>query len=399
MSQAKQNAGNSYIENELHFGDQKRALSELCRNYKKPMYVYDLTQIRRRFKTMSEALGSTRLYYAMKANSNLEVLRALKQAGSGVDVVSLGEVRRALEAGFTPQEMVYSGVGKTRHEITEALKLDLHQINVESLPELQRISEIAQSLGKKAQIALRLNPDVDIKTHPYIATGLKDNKFGIELSFIPGLKEILKSSPSLVLVGVSLHLGSQMLELSGFQDALGKLKKVFLDLQSEFSSLQRFDFGGGLGIFYDRSDEAAENKILQVYAQIVQGTLGDLKCELQSEPGRWLVAHAGILLTQVQYIKKTSAKTFLIVDTGMNHLIRPALYQAEHQILPVLKKSGQLHCDIVGPICESADFLAKDRVLTSVAEGDFMAILDAGAYGYSMANIYNLQELPEEIVL
>ena len=388
-----------YIENELHFGDLKKPLSTLCAGYQKPFYVYDLEQIKRRFQLMSAALKKTRLFYAMKANSHLAVLKALKAAGAGADVVSLGEIQRALQAGFTPAEMVYSGVGKTRHELTEALELGLYQINVESLPELERIAQIAKDLNVKAQVALRLNPDVDIKTHPYIATGLKDNKFGMELSLVPTLVDLLKKSPSLELVGISLHLGSQMHDLSGFAEALQILKKMYLDLQKQFSTLKRFDFGGGLGIFYDRSDETAEISLLNEYAGIVLAAFEDVSCELQSEPGRWLVAHAGALVTQVQYVKKTTAKTFLIVDTGMNHLIRPALYQAEHRILPLVRKPGFLDCDIVGPICESADFLAKERTLSSVAEGDFLAILDAGAYGYSMANVYNLQGLPGEVVV
>lgn len=388
-----------YIENELHFGDQKMPLLALCADYQRPFYVYDLAQIKKRFQLMTEALPKTRLYYAMKANSNREVLKTLKSVGAGADVVSLGEIRRAIEAGFSPVDMVYSGVGKTHYEITEALKLGLQQINVESLPELQRIGKISGQLNLKARVALRLNPDVDIQTHPYIATGLKDNKFGMELSVLPKLKEILRSFPSLELVGVSLHLGSQMHELSGFQEALEKLKKVFLSLQKDFLSLKYFDFGGGLGVYYDRTDEEAEVKLLKKYAAIVAETFQDVSCQLQSEPGRWLVAHAGLLVTQVQYVKETSAKNFLIVDTGMNHLIRPALYQAEHRILPLKRKPGKLACDIVGPICESADFLAKDCELSGVEEGDFLAILDAGAYGYSMANCYNLQDMPDEVCL
>jgi diaminopimelate decarboxylase len=276
----------------------------------------------------------------MKANPNPQVLRCLKDLGAGADVVSLGEIKRALENGFSPKDIVYSGVGKTRHEITEALKLEIYQINVESLPELERIGEIAQSLKKKAAIALRLNPDIDIKTHPYIATGLRDNKFGMELSLVPELIECLKKySESLELVGISLHLGSQMVEFDGYKEALEKLKLVYRELQSEFSTLRKFDFGGGLGIFYDRHDLAQEENLLKEYAAITLHALADLKCELQSEPGRWLVAHAGVLISQVQYIKKTTRKKFVIIDAGMNHLIRPSLYEASHLIYPIDKKN------------------------------------------------------------
>ncbi|MNK01116.1 Diaminopimelate decarboxylase [compost metagenome] len=389
-----------YINNELCLGPQKKPLLPLCANYMRPIYVYDLDFVAQRYQAMSTALKSVRLFYAMKANSNVGVLQKLKSLGAGADVVSLGEIKRALECGFTPEEIVYSGVGKTVFEISEALKLGIYQINVESLPELERIGAVAKQAGKKTAVALRLNPDVDIKTHPYIATGLKDNKFGMELSLIPELIQVLKKhAEHIELVGVSLHLGSQMLEFSGYQEALQKLKVVYQDLKKEFSSLKRFDFGGGLGIFYDRMDLKLEESLLKEYAQITLETLKDLDCELQSEPGRWLVGHCGVLLSQVQYIKETSVKNFIIVDSGMNHLLRPALYEAQHTILPLQKKAGEIKGDIVGPICESADFFGKDRTLSTVAENDFVAIADTGAYGYSMANVYNLQELPLEICI
>ncbi len=389
-----------YINNELHLGPKKKNLKNLTANYMRPIYVYDLDSIRARYAAMSQALKNVRIFYAIKANPNPEVLRCLKDAGSGADVVSLGEIKRALESGFSPADIVYSGVGKTRHEITEALKLDIYQINVESLPELERIGQIAKEMGKKASIALRLNPDIDIKTHPYIATGLRDNKFGMELSLVPDLIRCLKTyANSLELVGVSLHLGSQMLEFEGYKEALERLKKVFITLQKEFASLKRFDFGGGLGIFYERFDLAKEEEILKQYAEITLNSLNELNCDLQSEPGRWLVAHAGVLLTQVQYIKKTSQKTFVIVDAGMNHMLRPSLYEAYHAILPLDKKSEEGTFDIVGPICESSDFFAKDRKFAVVQEGDFVAVLDTGAYGYSMASTYNLQELPLEVCI
>jgi diaminopimelate decarboxylase len=389
-----------YINNELHFGHHKKPLLGICANYMRPIYLYDLDQIRERYKLMTAALKPAKLYFAMKANPNREVLACLKAAGSGVDVVSLGEIKRAMESGFSADDMVYSGVGKTQHEIREALRLKIYQINVESLPELERIGRIARELGVVADVALRLNPDVDIKTHPYIATGLKDNKFGMELSLIPDLvKALLNFKDSLNLVGVSLHLGSMMVELSGYEEALHKMKKVFVSLRAEFSSLKRFDFGGGLGIFYDRDDQEKEVELLNQYAEITHRILDDLNCDLQSEPGRWIVGHAGILITQVQYIKKTSVKTFVIVDAGMNHLIRPSLYEAEHRILPLVRKGTSILCDIVGPICESSDFFAKDRELGTVVEGDYVAVLDAGAYGYSMASEYNLQEFPLEVTL
>lgn len=391
-----------YINNELHMGPKKKQLKQLTANYMRPIYVYDLDFIRARFAAMEKALKGVRIFYAMKANSNPEVLRCLQQAGAGAgaDVVSLGEIKRALENGFSAKDIVYSGVGKTSHEITEALKLEINQINVESLPELIRIGQIAETLGKRAAVALRLNPDIDINTHPYIATGLRDNKFGMELSLLPELIECLgKYSKSIELVGVSLHLGSQMLEFEGYKEALRKLKSAYISLQKEFPSLRKFDFGGGLGIFYDRFDLAKEELLLQEYAEITLSSLKELHCELQSEPGRWLVGHAGALITQVQYIKTTSQKKFVIVDAGMNHLIRPSLYEADHLIMPLEKKSREGLVDIVGPICESSDFFAKDRIMGEVQEGDFLVVMDSGAYGYSMASVYNLQELPLEICI
>lgn len=389
-----------YINNELCLGPLKKRLLPLCANYMRPIYVYDLDFISQRFNAMAKALSGVRLFYAVKANPNQQVLQHLKKIGSGADVVSLGEIKRAMESGFSAHDIVYSGVGKTRHEITEALKLGILQINVESLPELERIGAIARSLGKKAAVALRLNPDIDIKTHPYIATGLKDNKFGMELSLIPDLMACLtKYSNSLELVGFSLHLGSMMMEFSGYEEALRKLKPVFVEMQKKFPTLKRFDFGGGLGIFYDRLDLELEESLLRDYAKITKDILSDLNCELQAEPGRWLLAHCGALITEVQYIKKTSAKDFVIVDAGMNHLIRPSLYEAQHLIMPLKKKTETMKVDVVGPICESSDFFAKDITVGKVQEGDFVAIMDSGAYGYSMASQYNMQELPLEICI
>ncbi|MGZ3770268.1 MAG: diaminopimelate decarboxylase [Bdellovibrio sp.] len=389
-----------YIENELRFGPFKKPLLPLCANYARPIYVYDLDLVAERYKALSKALHGVRLFYAMKANPNVQVLQKLKALGSGVDVVSFGEIKRALESGFTAQDIVYSGVGKTQHEISEALRLGIFQINVESLPELERIGALARAMGKKASVALRLNPDIDIKTHPYIATGLKDNKFGMELSLIPELTSCLKAfEDSLELVGISLHLGSQMLEFSGYKEALTRLKKVFINLKKDFSTLRRFDFGGGLGIFYDRFDFDLEQILANDYAKITLDMLSDLGCELQSEPGRWLVGHAGVLIAQVQYVKETSVKKFVILDSGMNHLIRPTLYEAEHTILPLIKNAENMKADIVGPICESSDFFAKDRTISTVKQGDLVAIMDVGAYGYSMASVYNLQELPLEICI
>ena len=390
----------NYTDGQLCLGPSKVPLARWTANYYRPIYIYDRTILRERVRKMQKALPGVKMYYAMKANSNREILKCLREEGCGADLVSGGEATRALESGFTADQMIYSGVGKTKREIREALIMGIGQINVESLPELLRIAEIAKDLKKQAKVSLRLNPDVDIQTHKYIATGLKDNKFGMELSLLPELIQVFKKYPKeLELQGISLHLGSMMKELSGFQEALKKLIPVYQELKKEFASVRCFDFGGGLGIIYETQELEKEEALLQQYAEIALGTLKGLGAELQCEPGRWLVAHSGVLLTEIQYIKKTSHKNFVVVDTGMHHLLRPALYSAFHKVWALKDSPTKIKADIVGPICESADFLGHDRELAKVEAGDFLVIADAGAYGYSMANTYNLQELPVEVVL
>lgn len=387
----------SYKKSVLHFGEQ--SLEGYCQNYSGPTYIYNLDLLKQRFALMQKALGKVKLHYAMKANSNVEVLRTLRRLGAGVDVVSVGEVQRALLAGFLPEDIIYSGVGKTRREIEESIRIGIHQLNVESIPELLRIGEISKTFNRRVSVALRLNPDVNIQTHPYIATGLRDNKFGIELGALPEVKVILQKQPHLRLVGVSLHIGSQMHEFDAFQEALQKLRPVYRQIKKDFPTVHSFDFGGGLGIYYEKFDWNPEIEGLHRYADVVEAELRNWDCERQAEPGRWLVARAGVLLCQVQYVKKTSHKTFLILDSGMNHLIRPALYDSYHRIWSVQEIQEKETYDVVGPICESGDFFAKDRNMSKVQEGDFLVIADTGAYGYSMTNQYNLQALPREICI
>lgn len=391
-----------YIKNQLCFGLRSTPVSQWTKDYSGPCYIYDLEMMKSRFQKMKAAVPGAQIFYAMKANPNLEVMAALKGAGSKVDVVSRGEIQRALQAGFEPVDIVYSGVGKTEREINEALFLGIYQINVESIPELLRIAHLARKKSTTASIALRLNPNIDINTHPYIATGLTENKFGMELTQLGQIEKILKDyADCLQLVGISLHLGSQMLEFSGFREALQILVPIYKDLRGKFSSLERFDIGGGLGVYYDSVRTVEEEALLAEYAKIIKDETAGLDCQLQMEPGRWIVAHAGALLTQVQYVKETSMKTFLVLDSGMNHLVRPALYEAYHGIHPVIKNEGvpTRSYDVVGPICESADFFAKDRQMSECKQGDFLLIADAGAYGFSMANTYNLQDLPAEICI
>lgn len=387
----------------LHFGLGQHDLSSWVATYQGPIYFYDLQFVKIRAKQMRAAFPKANIYYAMKANSNLEIMKALRAEGFGADIVSAGEMKVALAAGFQPSEIIYSGVGKTKAEIDLALSNEIKQINVESVPELLRIAARASALGKIANISLRLNPNVDIKTHPYIATGLHENKFGMEYSVIPEVVEILqKNLQHLRLAGISLHLGSQMLEFEGLAEALRKQKKVFLELQNQFSTCQNFDAGGGLGILYQERDLQKEESLLQKYAAVVQSELMDIPCQLQLEPGRWVVGHAGALLSQVQYIKTTPYRNFVILDAGMVHLIRPALYQAYHSIEPLRLPDASVQkqkYDVVGPICESADFFAKDREMLPLQQDDFVLIMDAGAYGAVMSSDYNLQVEAKEVVL
>ena len=366
-----------------------------------PVYLYNLGQMKNRLEFMKKSWPEAEIFYAMKANSHPQVLRTLQKTGAGADVVSGGEIRRALENGFSPRQIVFSGVGKSAAEISFSVDLNLYQINVESVPELHRISQIAKQKNKKISVSLRINPNMSIDTHPYIATGLYENKFGIEISEWPGIKTLLKSNPLVELCGLSLHLGSQMLEFSGWQEALRKTKDFYLEMKKDFPTVERFDVGGGLGIFYDRQNLTGEEKLLQQYVEISRQELGSLKARIQTEPGRWLVAHSCLIVARVEYVKKTAHKNFLIVNTGMHHLLRPALYEAFHQFKPLRQFSGRSEetYDIVGPICESADFLGKSRRLPEVREGEHLVLMDTGAYGFSMSSDYNLQTPVSEICL
>jgi diaminopimelate decarboxylase len=377
---------------------------DLARKHEGPVYIYDLNDVIERTRRLKSALGQlkTSIHYAVKANANSQILKALAQEGVGVDTVSGGEIQAALENGFTADRVIFSGVGKTKKEIELAISKDIKQINVESPAELERIAEIAKKLGRRPSVAFRMNPDVNPQTHPYITTGFRENKFGMDVSFLPELKGILKKNTEhLRLRGVTLHIGSQLLELGSMREAIQKTIQVYKELQSEGFEVDRFDVGGGLGIQYATDDTSSEFKMIDDYGKMVQELLAPLKCEVLLEPGRILVARAGILVGEVQYIKSTQFKNFAIINTGMHHLLRPALYQAKHRILAVVSPTNVQHkkYDVVGPICESSDFLGKEIDLPELQSGDYLAIMDAGAYGYSMANNYNRHDLPFEIVL
>lgn len=391
-----------YFQKELLFNS--KSLRFLKNNYQGPTFVYDLDLLQNRFEVLRENLPGVDIHFAIKANPDLRLLHRLANLGCGADVVSGGEMRRALQAGIPANRIIFSGVAKTHGEIQSAIESQIQQMNVESLPELARIGAIATSLQQKISVALRINPDIEVKTHKYITTGFRENKFGLDLEVLPEAIEILKKYQQYVqLRGISLHLGSQILEFSGFKEALVRSKKVFQELKAEFATCDRFDFGGGLGILYDEVAVDKEYALLQEYSQIIFTELKSLQEQgvlLQTEPGRWLVAHAGILVCQVQYIKKTPYKSFVIVDSGMNHLLRPSLYEAYHWMTPLEMNSDQkIEVDVVGPICESSDFFGKGRLLPMVQELDLMVVADCGAYGASMSSDYNLQARAAEIVI
>jgi len=394
-----------YSDGTLHVGDARAsvAVDSIVGALDRPAYVYDLDDIALRFHAMNNAFTGARhtIHFAMKANSNAAILRHLCALGAGVDTVSGGEIARALAAGIPADRIIFSGVAKTHQEIQRALAARIKQINVESPQELQRIADIAQHLGVVADVAFRLNPNVNPKTHPYITTGFRDNKFGMDESFMPELREILaRESKWLRLRGFTMHIGSLLFDLDVIREAIEKTIAVHQTFKSEGHTLDRLDIGGGLGISYDTADTAREFEMIAQYGRMAIDVTRGMNIELLSEPGRIFVARAGVLVGRVQYIKATAQKTFAILDTGMHHLVRPALYGSKHRILPLRQGTGEkIIYDIVGPICESSDFLAKDVSLSQLKQGDLVAIADAGAYGFTMASQYNSHELPAEIAV
>lgn len=363
-----------------------------------PVYVYSAKTIKRHFQVFQSSFSDVPhiICYSVKANSNIAILSLLRAMGSGADVVSGGELIRALKAGIPPEKIVFSGVGKTTKEMEMALSAGILMFNVESLEELEVLGEVAKKLNKPAPFAIRMNPDVDPKTHPYISTGLRKNKFGIpEDQVITAYKKAL-NNPFLKPIGLDAHIGSQITSLSPFRDALYRLKKVWKDLTSLGLELKYLDLGGGLGIIYN--DE--EPPLPQEYAEAIVKDVKELKATLILEPGRVIVGNAGILVTQVLYVKENVERKFVVVDAGMNDLIRPAFYQAYHKIVPVEEKSEEeMVVDVVGPICESSDFFARDRKLPKVRRGDLLAIMSAGAYGFVMSSNYNSRPRSPEVLV
>jgi diaminopimelate decarboxylase len=355
-----------------------------------PFYAYSSAQIERRFRQFAGAfLGApTQICYSVKANPNLAIVATLGRLGAAADVVSEGEFRRALAAGISGRRVVFSGVGKTAAEIEFALAHDVHQINVESVPELEMLSAVASRMGRIAPIAIRVNPDVDARTHAKITTGRKEDKFGVDLAHVPDAYRRAASLPGIAPVGLAVHIGSQLTKLRPFEHAFRRIAELYRALRANGIPLERLDLGGGLGIRYRDEDPPS----IEAYAAMVQRITGNLGATLAFEPGRWLVGNAGVLVARVIYVKKGVTRRFVIIDAAMNDLIRPALYDAWHEILPLkrpLSRRGMKPTDLVGPICETGDSFAIQRPLPPLEAGNLVALMSAGAYGASMSSGYN----------
>jgi len=386
----------NYRNNELYAEDVP--VQDICHQYSSPCYVYSRATLERHWLAFDRAFGDHAhlICYAVKANSNIALLNVLARLGSGFDIVSLGELERVLTAGGDAKKIVFSGVGKREDEILAALKIGIRCFNVEVIDELDRINRLAAQLGVIAPVSFRVNPDVDANTHPYISTGLKENKFGIDITLALAEYRRAAQMSNIKVVGIDCHIGSQLTETRPFLDALDKVLDLVAALKAEGIVLQHLDLGGGLGIRYNEEQppEPAD------YIAAVLERLGKTDFEILLEPGRAIVGNAGILVTQVEYLKPTEHKNFAIVDAAMNDLVRPSLYSAWQAIIPVNLVSDAVEqlWDIVGPVCETGDFLGKDRAL-KLAQGDLLAIRSSGAYGFSMSSNYNSRPRVAELMV
>jgi diaminopimelate decarboxylase len=373
-------------------------LADIATRHGTPAYVYSRATLERHWRAFDTALGACPhlICYAVKANSNLALLNVLARLGSGFDIVSCGELERVLKAGGDPRRIVFSGVGKTVAEMKRALVLGIRCFNVESEPELERLNRIAGELGKRAPVSLRVNPDVDAGTHPYISTGLKENKFGIDIAIAEEVYAHAAALPHLDVVGVDCHIGSQLTQVTPFVDALGRVLVLIDRLDARGIAVKHLDLGGGLGIRYrdEQPPEPAD------YVAPLLAALGERNVEILLEPGRAIAGNAGVLLTRVEYLKHTGHKDFAIIDAAMNDLLRPALYGAWQEIVPVCPRPDRAPriYDLVGPVCETGDFLGKDREL-ALEPGDLLAVRSAGAYGFSMSSNYNSRPRAAEIMV
>ena len=367
-----------------------------------PFYVYSRATLTRHFRLFDEALAGMEhlVCYAMKANSNQAVLRVMAGLGAGVDVVSGGEYARARAAGFPGERIVFSGVGKTEAEMEAALRGGIRQFNVESEPEMARLSDVAERLGATAPITVRVNPDVDARTHEKIATGKSENKFGIPISRAREVYAHAAALPGIEVVGIDVHIGSQLTELEPYEQAYLKVADLTRQLREDGHDIRRLDLGGGLGIPYERSNAAPP--LPTEYGEVIRRTVGDLGCEIEIEPGRLIAGNAGLLVSEVIYVKSGEGRDFLILDAAMNDLIRPAMYGAYHDIVPVVEPAlgvDLMPYDIVGPVCESGDTFAKGREMPPLGSGDLVAFRSAGAYGAVMSSEYNTRPLVPEVLV
>jgi len=378
------------------------SLAALAENVGTPFYCYSTATLERHYKVFAGAFADvpSLVCYAMKANSNQAVLRTLAKLGSGADVVSAGELQRALAAGIPANKIMFSGIGKSGRELALALDEDILCINVESEAELDLLSSIGANKGRVAPISIRVNPDVDAKTHAKIATGRSENKFGIPLSRARSVYAYAAKLPAIKVTGVDMHIGSQITHLDPFGNAFTLLAEFVRELRADGHRISHVDLGGGLGIPYRDDNEPPPDPA--AYAEVVKRATRNLDCTLIFEPGRLIVGNAGILVTRVQYVKRGEAKTFVVVDAGMNDLIRPTLYEAHHEIWPVKEASvsaKRLVADVVGPVCESGDFLALQRDIPEAQPGDLLAVMSAGAYGAVQAGTYNTRPLVPEVLV
>ncbi len=385
----------SYTNRELHA--EAVPLSSIAEQHGTPCFVYSraaLTDAYRAFDTAFQGRDHL-VCYAVKANSNLAILNLFARLGSGFDIVSGGELARVLGAGGDPRKIVFSGVGKSAEEMRQALAADILCFNVESESELYRLDRVAGEMGKVAPVSLRVNPDVDARTHPYIATGLKQNKFGVAYDHAPALYRRARGLPHIRVEGIDCHIGSQLTEIAPFAAALDKILDLLDRLQREGITISHLDLGGGLGIRYRDETPPAPGD----YARALTALIGNRPQKLLFEPGRLLTGNAGVLLTRIEYLKHGEERNFAVVDAAMNDLMRPALYDAWHDVLPVIAgTAGEKSYDIVGPVCESGDFLARGRQL-AVSEGDLLAVMSAGAYGMSMSSNYNTRPRAAEVMV
>jgi len=386
----------NYIGNEIYC--EKVPVEKIAREVGTPVYIYSSNTLKNHFRAFDSAFSNIPhiVCFAVKANSNLSILRLFAEAGGGADIVSGGELFRALKAGIDPQKIVFAGIGKTEEEIIFALKSNILMFNAESPLEIKRIDEIAGKLGLKARIALRVNPDIDPKTHPYIATGLKKSKFGIDIKRALEEYRLASALPNIEIIGIHKHIGSQITEVGPFVAAMQRIIDLVAKLREIGIEIKYIDAGGGLGIRYSEEEPPHPRE----FGAALMPMIKDLDCTFIFEPGRVIAGNAGILVTKVLYLKSGEVKNFVIVDAGMNDLIRPSLYEAYHNIIPVARRDAtDITADVVGPICESGDFLAKDRKMERPEPGDYLAVMSAGAYGFTMSSNYNSRPKSAEVMV